>query len=186
MEWVDKMDLVLETLYTKSGDNPTMQKLDNWLAKKDIDIGEIQDITLHLYRQKYMYCEVNKNRNAPYDDEGRFLISCAGKLFWENEKGFRIYFKRLADEKQANADQTQRMERNEERLALWTVRLTWATFLAATLIVGWEMLKTFWIDHSEFASTHLSLTSFLMGTVFCILILSAIQLIRPIKKKPKH
>ena len=88
------MDLVLEKLYTESGHNPTMKKLEEWLAKKDIHIGEIQGITLHLYREKYIYCEVGGNRDAPYDDNGRFLISCAGKLFWENERGFKDYFQK--------------------------------------------------------------------------------------------
>lgn len=187
MEWVDKMDTILKTLYCKSGEAPTMEKLEGWLPKKEtgIDKGEIEDITLHLYREKYMYCCVDRNRNADYKDEGMFLISCAGKLFWENEGGFRKYFKRLADEKQANIEQVGRMEENEQRLSLWTVRLTWATVLAATLIVGWEMLKTFWIDHSEFASGHFALTNFLFGIVCGVLAISAIQLIRPKKSKPK-
>jgi len=96
MEWVDKMDAVLKVLYTKSGVNPTMEKLCDWLIEYKIDIGEVQDITLHLYREKFLYCEVDGDRNANYWDNGRFLISCAGKLFWENEKGFREYFKKLA------------------------------------------------------------------------------------------
>ena len=142
MEWVDKMDLVLGKLYTESGDAPTMKKLEEWLAKKDIHIGEIQDITLHLYKEKYIYCcDASGDRNAKYFDDGIFLISCAGKLFWENEKGFRVYFKKLAAANEGR-------ERNEARLTTWTKRLTVATYVAASLIVGWEIIKTFWIEHS--------------------------------------
>lgn len=89
---------------------------------------------------------MDRDRNAKYKDEGMFLISCAGKLFWENEKGFRAYFKRLADEKQTVIDQNQRMEKNEVRLTSWTKRLTLATLTAAILIVSWEMLKFFYYE----------------------------------------
>lgn len=139
MEWVDKMDLVLEKLYTESGNAPTMKKLENWLAKKDIHKGEIEDITLHLYREKYIYCCVDGYRDAKYSDDGMFLISCAGKLFWENEKGFKVYFQKLATEKTQKA-------LNDQRLVNWTKRLTVATYVAVGLIVLWEALKTFWIE----------------------------------------
>lgn len=143
MEWVDKMDLVFEKLYTESGHAPTMAKLEDWLAKKDIHKGEIEDITLHLYREKYMYCCVNGNRNADYKDEGMFLISCAGKLFWENEKGFKIYFTKLATQKA-------RKEANEIRLTKWTKRLTLATYVAVALIVGWELAKFYYYEGHSF------------------------------------
>lgn len=139
MEWVDKMDAVLFQLYDKSGQSPTMEKLRGWLPD-EIDIGEIQDITLHLYREKYIYCEVNGYRDSNYDDLGRFLISCAGKLFWENEKGFKIYFQKLATEASEKVA-------NDLRLVRWTKRLTWATLIAAALIVGWEMIKFFYYEH---------------------------------------
>lgn len=140
MEWVDKMDAVLQTLYYKSGDNPDMDKLRAWLPN-EIDIGEIQDITLHLYREKYIYCEVNRDRNADYWDKGRFLISCAGKLFWENEKGFKVYFKKVATENGEKA-------LNELRMIRWTKRLTVATYVAVALIVGWEIWK-FWYERNH-------------------------------------
>jgi len=139
MEWVDKMDLVFEKLYVESGHAPTMQKLNNWLSKKDIEIGEIQDITLHLYRDKYIYCCVNGDRNANYKDDGIFLMSAAGKLFWENERGYKAYFQKLATEKAEKVA-------NDLRLVRWTKRLTVATILAATLIVAWEAYKTFCLE----------------------------------------
>lgn len=44
----------------------------------------------------------------------------------------------------------QRMERNAQDLVSWTKSLTAATILAAALIVGWEMVKTFWIEGHSF------------------------------------
>lgn len=106
MEWVDKMDLVLEKLYTESGHGPTMTKLEEWLAKKDIHKGEIEDITLYLYNKGYMYCNVSGDRTAKYSDNGMFLLNCAGKMFWEDKGGFRKQAKRETNEATLQSWQT--------------------------------------------------------------------------------
>lgn len=173
MEWVDKMDAVLLKLYDKSGEAPTMAKLETWLSNESIHKGEIEDITLHLYRKEYMYsCDKSGDRNAEYHDEDMFLLSCEGKLFWENEKGFRFYFAKLATEKAAR-------EANELRLALWTKRLTVATYLVATVIVGWDVAK-FGIERGwEYREYSVPIIIFL--SILCTLLLSLLLK----KKKPK-
>ena len=138
---IDKIDLVFDKLFVESGHNPDMDKLEGWLAKKDIDKGEIQDITLYLYQEGYIYCELNGDRTSNYNDNARFLVNTRGKIFKETEKTFKDFFQREA------AKISERAE-NEKKMIRWTKRLTLATLIAAALIVGWEMIKTFWIEHS--------------------------------------
>jgi hypothetical protein len=44
-------------------------------------------------------------------------------------------------------DRNQRTERNEERLVRWTKNLFYGTIAAAIVLVTWEMIKTFCIEH---------------------------------------
>ena len=94
MTWLEKMDTVLFCLDKLSGDNPRFSDLEKWLNENylgQVDKGEIQDITLYLWREQMMYFEVNGLRTSDYDDrlpDGRYLISCKGKLFRESIGGF--------------------------------------------------------------------------------------------------
>jgi len=59
-------------------------------------------------------------------------------------------YSEVVNQNKINADaeeaQKQRMEKNEVRLVSWTKRLTWATVIAAGIIVSWEVIKTLLID----------------------------------------
>ena len=95
MTWLEKMDTVLLCLDKLSDSNPTFSDLEKWLNAnypKQIDKGEIQDITLYLWREHMMYFDKGDGwRLSEYDDrikEGKYLISCKGKLLRENPGGF--------------------------------------------------------------------------------------------------
>lgn len=93
MTWLEKMDAVLECLFALKANNPTFEDLQSWLKAKypEVDKGEIEDITLYLWREQMMYFETNGKRLSEYNDldvKGRYLISCKGKLLYEGEGGF--------------------------------------------------------------------------------------------------
>lgn len=93
MQWLKKMDAVLHCLNELKGDNPNLDDIIKWLKINYpvIETGEIQDITLYLWKEEFMYFETNGNRLAVYNDNdksGHFLITCKGKLFIEGEGGF--------------------------------------------------------------------------------------------------
>ena len=158
MIWLEKMDLVLQCLYDHSGENPRFTDLQEWLKNKDIEKGEIQDITLYLYREQMMYLEFGGDRTQKYFEniDSRYLISCKGKLFWEGIGGFdKQNQNRLKELKEVN-DRNQRMERNEESLVTWTQNLTnrtsdltfWTRLVAigAIGLVAWEIIA-FFLEH---------------------------------------
>src|SRR5580692_1693238 len=90
MTILEKMDTVLFCLNAHSGENPNHTKLEHWLKDKPIDKGEIEDCLLHLYRIKYMYCEVGGQRDGNYYDipDAHYLISFEGKVYIEQYGGF--------------------------------------------------------------------------------------------------
>ena len=94
MTWLEKMDAVLLCLDKLSGDNPRFPDLEKWLSENypdKIDKGELQDITLYLWIEQMMYFESNGLRTSDYNDnlpDGRYLISCKGKMFMEGVGGF--------------------------------------------------------------------------------------------------
>ncbi len=93
MTWVEKMDAVLKCLFALKANNPKFEDLQSWLKANypEVDKGEIEDITLYLWREQMMYFETNGKRLSEYNDldpNGRYLISCKGKLLYEGEGGF--------------------------------------------------------------------------------------------------
>lgn len=152
MTLLEKIDAVLEWLYINSGTNPTFQDISKGLADKKIDLGEIQDCLLHLYRDKYIYCEFLGNRDSEFvDDRGaHYLVSFKGKYFWETEKGYAEQVRLEQIKSDFLSAQTQRTERNEEQLVTWTRNLanrtqdlTFWTRLVAIGAIGlvlWEIV----------------------------------------------
>lgn len=93
MTWLEKMDAVLKGLFALKANNPKFEDLQSWLKANypDVDKGEIEDITLYLWREQMMYFETGGKRLSEYNDldpNGRYLISCKGKLLYEGEGGF--------------------------------------------------------------------------------------------------
>ena len=93
MTWLEKMDAVLKCLFALKANNPKFEDLQSWLKANypEVDKGEIEDITLYLWREQMMYFETNGKRLSEYNDldpNGRYLISCKGKLLYEGEGGF--------------------------------------------------------------------------------------------------
>ena len=93
MTWLQKMDAVLECLYALQADNPVFEDLEKWLSPRypKVEKGQIQDVTLYLWREQMMYFERGGLRTADYDDrdpKARYLIACKGKLFWDSIGGF--------------------------------------------------------------------------------------------------
>ncbi|MBL7720782.1 MAG: hypothetical protein JNK98_02185 [Chitinophagaceae bacterium] len=93
MTWLEKMDAVLKGLFALKANNPKFEDLQSWLKANypEVDKGEIEDITLYLWREQMMYFETGGKRLSEYNDldpNGRYLISCKGKLLYEGEGGF--------------------------------------------------------------------------------------------------
>lgn len=93
MTWLEKMDAVLNGLFALKANNPKFEDLQSWLKANypEVDKGEIEDITLYLWREQMMYFETGGKRLSEYNDldpNGRYLISCKGKLLYEGEGGF--------------------------------------------------------------------------------------------------
>jgi len=93
MTWLEKMDAVLECLFALKANNPNFEDLQSWLKANypEVDKGEIEDITLYLWREQMMYFETGGKRLAEYNDldqNGRYLISCKGKLLYDGDGGF--------------------------------------------------------------------------------------------------
>ena len=87
MTLLDKIDTILNCLYTHSGENPDFAKIQKWLSDKpEIEKGDIEDCLLHLHRNKYIYCEFMGNRDYIYIDspQAHYLISFEGKVFIES------------------------------------------------------------------------------------------------------
>ena len=87
------MDAVLKCLFALKANNPKFEDLQSWLKANypEVDKGEIEDITLYLWREQMMYFETNGKRLSEYNDldpKGRYLISCKGKLLYDGEGGF--------------------------------------------------------------------------------------------------
>lgn len=94
MTWLEKMDAVLNCLFALKSNNPKFEDIQSWLKANypEVDKGEIEDITLYLWKEQMMYFETNGKRLSEYDDlnsNGRYLISCKGKMLYEGEGGFR-------------------------------------------------------------------------------------------------
>jgi hypothetical protein len=144
MTWLEKMDAVLICLDKLSGDNPTFSDLEKWLAENyhnQIDIGEIQDITLYLWREQMMYFEINGLRTSDYDDRlpnGRYLLSCKGKLFKEGVGGFVKQKLNLDAEntRLANLEYHQIRHRNQ---MIWLTLILAASALATMIYYAVEM-----------------------------------------------
>jgi hypothetical protein len=99
MTWLEKMDAVLECLFALKANNPKFEDFQSWLKANypEVDKGEIQDITLYLWKEQIIYFESNGNRLAEYNDldaNGHYLINCKGKLLYEGEGGFNKKQKR--------------------------------------------------------------------------------------------
>jgi hypothetical protein len=152
MTLLEKIDLVLGWLYINSGTNPTFQDISKALKDKGIDLGEIQDCLLHLYRKKLIYCEFLGNRDSQYtDDQGaHYLISFKGKLFWETTGGFKERARLEQIKINSLEEQNRRMERNDEQLVTWTENLanrtrdltnwTKVVGIGAVGLVVWEII----------------------------------------------
>lgn len=141
MTLLEKIDAVLFCLYNHSGDNPNHAKIKEWLKDQPIDAGEIEDCLLHLFRLKYIYCEVGGQRAGEYYDipSAHYLISFEGKLFIERKGGFvnehRDYL--LLHQYRETLERLRRQ--NETRLAAWTIVLAVGT----VALFGWEVWKYF-------------------------------------------
>ena len=88
MDLLSKRDLVLGWLYVHSGENPSFISIRAALPKEDIDDGEILDCLLHLHRDKYIYCEVNGNRDCIYTDraDAHYLINFSSLFLFDNHQ----------------------------------------------------------------------------------------------------
>lgn len=142
MTWLEKMDAVLECLYTLKANNPSLDDLRSWLKANyiEVDDGEILDITLYLWREQMMYFETGGNRLAVYndlDEKGKYLISCKGKLLWDGEGGFK---------------------KREIRKIKGATLQSWQTWAIAvgTSFAGLYALIQFltWLFHRAFSSCH--------------------------------
>jgi hypothetical protein len=144
MTWLEKMDAVLLCLDKLSGNNPGFSDLEKWLAEKyptQIDKGEIQDITLFLWREGMMYFETGGDRTAHYNDRdpnGRYLISTKGKLLRENPGGF--VQQKINDD--AENSRVEKLETSQQKLMERLNFLTgWVAggTIALVLVELWKM-----------------------------------------------
>lgn len=148
MTWLEKMDAVINALYTHSGENPSFVLLQGWLNDKEIDKGEIQDILLHLYRKRLIYCEYNGNRDCPYTDsrDAHYLISCKGKLFWEGVGGFQQ--KKINDD--AENSRVEKLEISQQKLmGRLNVLTGWIAggTIALVIVELWKMaIEYHWVS----------------------------------------
>lgn len=64
MTWLEKMDAVLKGLFALKANNPKFEDLQSWLKANypEVDKGEIEDITLYLWREQMMYFETGGKR----------------------------------------------------------------------------------------------------------------------------
>lgn len=94
MTWLEKMDAVLIGLDKVSGINPKFTDLENWIKEHypEVSKGNIQDITLYFWKEGLMYFDDGGGwRLSDYDDrkeDGKYLISCKGKLLLDGVGGF--------------------------------------------------------------------------------------------------
>jgi hypothetical protein len=97
MEWLDKIDAVMDCVYTWSGKNPTFDFIADKLKHLHIDDGEIQDILLFFYQENQIYCVLDEERTIPFTDskKAHYLINARGKIFWEQNKGYKKEAKRF-------------------------------------------------------------------------------------------
>lgn len=143
MTWLEKMDAVLLCLDKLSGDNPTFDKLEKWLNEhypKQIDKGEIQDITLYLWREQMMYFDDGGGwRLSTYDDrkpEGKYLLSCKGKMLRENPGGFvQQKIRNDAENSRVEKLETENMA-TQKNMVILTVILTVGTMFPALLALA--------------------------------------------------
>ncbi|MGG9971999.1 hypothetical protein ACQ33O_09425 [Ferruginibacter sp. SUN002] len=150
MDLLSKIDLVFKWLYDNSGKNPSLETIQKGLENEDIDIGEIKDILAKLKGDNFIYCVLQDNRMAAYSDYCNYLVTFDGKYFWETTKGYTEQARREQVNSDFLASQTQRTERNEERLVKWTKYLTFGTIA----IVLWEIIKTFCIEGHSLSFCH--------------------------------
>jgi|SRR5579871_5461150 len=142
MTLIEKIDAVFLWLYDHSGENPTLTALTKEF-KDRIDIGEIRDILIKLNKDGLMRCVYENNDDVNYHDGCNFLINFNGKYFKETTGSFTNKIKEENDLKEVIHTQNS----YPAILNTWTRRLTYATILAAVLIVGWDILKTFWVEN---------------------------------------
>lgn len=144
-ELVSMLDRVFRWLADNSHTDPSFPKIKE--AFSELDEGEIDDCLKKLYNDGHLYFQDNKKEpivpdvlGMPYTRGLNYLVSFDGKLFLRMEGSYKSFLNRLATEKAAK-------EVNETRLVRWTKNLTWATLIAASLIVLWEIIKTFCVEH---------------------------------------
>jgi len=133
MRYIQKMDIILKCLYDISGDNPTFDKILNKIKDRKIEKGELEDCLLHFYKEGFIYCELNKDRNHEYIDspDAHYLVSCKAKLFLETNVSFEKEFESLIQEKKWEKNLMERGEKNQERLNSLTGWLAIGTFVLA-------------------------------------------------------
>jgi hypothetical protein len=93
MDLLDKIDLVLASLYHENESNPTLPWLQEKLKGKDINLEEIKDCLRKLHRDGFIRYEFEGGFVDFYHDFARFIISFEGKYFYET---YRSYKKKLA------------------------------------------------------------------------------------------
>jgi hypothetical protein len=144
MNWLKKMDAVIRTLYTISGNNPDFPLIMQSLQGTKIDEGEVRDILLYLYRKGFIYCEYSGDRDYKYTDlvNTHYLISCEGKLFWESRGGFEEKDKKDKLDLQTVELDLRRRIANERMLSRGTIWLAVGTFLLVfvEVVIHWKMI----------------------------------------------
>jgi hypothetical protein len=93
MDLLDKIDLVLASLYHENESNPTLTWLQEKLKGKDINLEEIKDCLRKLHRDGFIRYEFEGGFVDFYHDFAHFIISFDGKYFYET---YRSYKKKLA------------------------------------------------------------------------------------------
>lgn len=136
MTWIQKMDAVLKSLYEHSGDNPRFSDLQEYLKDLPISKGELQDVTLYFYNEGLMYSEYGGDRTHQYSEhyDVRYLLSCKGKLFWEDIGGFEQQKTKASIE----SDRVKNLESSQQKLMS---RLNLLTFWVAAGTVALALIE---------------------------------------------
>jgi hypothetical protein len=124
MDLLDKIDLVLATLYNESQQHPTLPYLQEKLREKGINPEEIKDCLRKLHRDGFIRYEFEGGFVDFYHDFARFVISFEGKYFYET---YGSYKKKLALD---NAD-SNRLKVLTVWVAVGTILVGLASLLAA-------------------------------------------------------
>jgi len=146
MTALEKLNYVLEKSHHQKDYLDTIKELEKDIMSST-DRHNIKLILNKLHRDGYLdfiagerYItgqQASEGLSIRRNFDGDLFLDIGGYVGEENRR-----ITRETNEKAYN----DRMETYTSRLAVWTERLTYGTIGAACIIVGWEIIKTFWIE----------------------------------------